>query len=515
MMNKILYHIINTILLLFFYFYNHNNLYATVNYKQVPISTKNTFIWGTDIESAIPHVFRAPWNINEIVGFEKEIAESLAKQMNKKSIMFANNWDGLIYGLYRKMYDAILCGIEITPEHEQAVNFSIPYYITSQVMIVHKNNSIKNINECKDCNIGILRNTKISEYIKHKNNLKFIHYPSEATAILDVLNKRLDGFIIDRPIAQYYALMKSDIKILKESIGTIKYGIAFRKQDIELMHNVNQALKKLIETGQLSNIIYNWNMWNEKLSFYLPLNNNHINNNQIKYNIFKNFFIKNKNKYICEIKQYISYLPTLLKGALITIKISVVSMLIALILGFALAFFRIYGPSYLSILSRIYIEIFRGTPLLIQLYFIFYGLPSIGITLSPFTAGIITLGMNYAAFEAENYRVGILSVNKGQMEAAMALGMNHKQALKYVVIPQSFRITLPPLINDFISLLKDSSLVSVITIVDLTFAYNLLSTTYFNYFGIGIIVSIIYLLIGLPFIQIAKWLEKKLHKEHL
>ena len=157
----------------------------------------------------------------------------------------------------------------------------------------------------------------------------------------------------------------------------------------------------------------------------------------------------------------------------------------------------------------------RGTPLLIQVLFIFYGLPEFGISLTPFLAGVVSLGMNYAAYEAENYRAGLQSVAHGQMEAALALNMTHAQALRYVVVPQAFRLVMPVMTNDFISLLKDSSLVSVITLTELTQTYIRLSSSYFDYFGTGLMVGAAYLLLGLPFVRLARMAEKKLAQPHM
>jgi polar amino acid transport system substrate-binding protein len=123
---------------------------------------------------------------------------------------------------------------------------------------------------------------------------------------------------------------------------------------------------------------------------------------------------------------------------------------------------------------------------------------------------VLGLGLNYAAYETENYRAGLLAVPKSQMEAARALGMTHPQGLRFVVIPQSFRLVLPPVTNDFISLLKDSSLVSMVTLVDLTGAYNRIATQTFDYFGTGLLIATIYLLIELPFVRLARWTEEGL-----
>jgi polar amino acid transport system substrate-binding protein len=149
--------------------------------------------------------------------------------------------------------------------------------------------------------------------------------------------------------------------------------------------------------------------------------------------------------------------------------------------------------------------------LLIQLLILFYGLPNVGIKLAPFAAGVLGLALNYAAYEAENYRAGLLAIPKGQMEAARALGMTQRQGLIHVVMPQSFRLVLPPVTNDFISLLKDSSLVSMVTLVDLTGAYKQIATQTFDYFGAGLLIAAFYLLIGLPFVRLARYTEQLLN----
>ncbi len=130
--------------------------------------------------------------------------------------------------------------------------------------------------------------------------------------------------------------------------------------------------------------------------------------------------------------------------------------------------------------------------------------------MSPLAAALLGLGMNYAAYESEIYRAGLNAVATGQMESALSLGMSRNAALRWVVLPQALRISMPGITNDFISLLKDSSLVSVITMVELTKAYGQVAVTYYDYLGTGIIVAIIYLLLGLPFVRLARWAEKRL-----
>ena len=210
------------------------------------------------------------------------------------------------------------------------------------------------------------------------------------------------------------------------------------------------------------------------------------------------------------LERYADALPAFGRAAVVTMQVSITAMILAIALGLTLAITRVFAPKWIASLATLYIEIVRGTPVLIQLFFIFYGLPSIGVKFSPFWAGAIGLGLNYAAYEAEIYRSGLFAIPRTQWESALALGMTRWQAMREVILPQAVRVVIPPITNDFISLLKDSSLVSIITMVDLTKAYGQISATYYDYFGPGIIVAVIYLLLGLPFVRFARYTERRL-----
>jgi polar amino acid transport system substrate-binding protein len=210
-----------------------------------------------------------------------------------------------------------------------------------------------------------------------------------------------------------------------------------------------------------------------------------------------------------KVKQYLAYVPLLGRGAIVTLELSVIAMALAVAVGLLVALARLYAPAMVRGISGAYIESIRGTPLLIQLFLIFYGLPHIGVRFSPMVAAILGLGLNYSAYEAENYRAGIQSIPKTQMEAALALGMSRLQALRHVIIPQAMRLVIPPVTNDFIALLKDSSLVSVITMVELTKAYSQLASIHYDYLGIGLLAAAMYFLIGLPFVRLARLAERR------
>src|SRR5207249_6256174 len=155
----------------------------------------------------------------------------------------------------------------------------------------------------------------------------------------------------------------------------------------------------------------------------------------------------------------------LLQSAGLTIILSVLSFPIAIALGLLIAVGRLYGPPLLRPFLATYVEVLRGTPVMLQLYFIFFFLPEVGINVPAFWTAILGLAINYSAYESEIYRAGLQAIPPGQMEAALSLGMSRALALRRIVVPQAVRIVIPPVVNDFIALFKDTSVCSVVTLV--------------------------------------------------
>lgn len=468
--------------------------------------------WGGDSGSGAPFVFRNPGNPNEIIGFDVDIMNAIAKELGMKAEFVQNLWDGLIPGLLAKNYDIVASGLEIIQERKSTISFSIPYYATfEQIVVAKENNTIHSIDDLKGKTVGTLPNTLAARILKQIPSIKIRYYPEEVNAFDDIVSsKRLDAVLIDDPIALYYAGPNDKLKLLNIPIGQMLYGFGIRNTDVELHQKVNQALEKLIASGKLQSIIQNWGLWNNQTEKILGAKTIMPRTEPKAYRSYLEQTSAHKSLKT-RFAQYVNFIPLLMRGAIATIEISVLSMILAVSLGLIIALVRLYATKLFSILAVTYIEIIRGTPLLIQLYLIFYGLPLIGIKFSPFTAAILGLGLNYAASEAENYRAGLLAVPKHQIQGALALGMSKFQALRYVIIPQAARLVIPPITNDFISLIKDSSIVSVITLVELTTVYNQLATTYFDYLGIGLLVAFMYFLIGLPFSYIARMTEKRFH----
>ncbi|HPI91816.1 MAG TPA: amino acid ABC transporter permease [Deltaproteobacteria bacterium] len=187
-------------------------------------------------------------------------------------------------------------------------------------------------------------------------------------------------------------------------------------------------------------------------------------------------------KWVRFLKDMKTYLPTLAKATVMTLLLVLITMFISPVGGLFIAMGRISRLQVLSGLFWCYIWIFRGTPLLLQLFFIYYGLPSLGITLDPFPAAVLGLGLNYSAYLAEIMRGAIESIDAGQMEAAKSLGMSYWQAMRRIIIPQTYKRLVPPVGNEFIALIKDTALVSTIAMVELMRAANQIYSATFNVF---------------------------------
>jgi len=203
-------------------------------------------------------------------------------------------------------------------------------------------------------------------------------------------------------------------------------------------------------------------------------------------------------------------LPLLLQGAWLTVQITILAVFLGTIIGFVIGIMRVSHSPILSAPAAVYVEFIRGTPLLVQLFLIHFATPQlIGFSLEAYTSAVVAMSINSGAYVAEIVRGGIQSIEKGQMEAARSLGMNYGQAMWYIILPQAFRRILPALGNEFIALLKDSSLVSVITLEELTRKGQLIIGRTYKPFEIWIMVALIYLVMTLTMSRLVAYMERR------
>jgi polar amino acid transport system substrate-binding protein len=202
------------------------------------------------------------------------------------------------------------------------------------------------------------------------------------------------------------------------------------------------------------------------------------------------------------------YLPSMLKASGVTIALSLLSMVLAVVMGMAIASGRVYGSSLVRTVLIGYVELMRGTPILLQLFVLYYGIAA-AIRLPAFLAAFLGLALNYAAYESEIYRSALEAVSPGQLEAARTLGFTERQILRLIRGPQAFRLALAPMTNDFVALLKDSSLVSVLTVVELTKQTQVFATNLGSWVIPGTLCAALYLAMSLPLSALARRMEKK------
>jgi ectoine/hydroxyectoine ABC transporter permease protein EhuD len=206
----------------------------------------------------------------------------------------------------------------------------------------------------------------------------------------------------------------------------------------------------------------------------------------------------------------VEYLPDLFQGALVSVELTFCVMVIGLVFGLIIALMRISRSRTLRFISTAYVEAIRGTPCLLQLFYIYFVLPAFGIRFDPFMSGVIGLAVNYSAYLSEVYRAGILAVPRGQLEASQALGMSRRLMMRLIILPQAIRVIVPPLGNSVISLVKDTSLVSIVTVKELMFTGQIIAATNFQYFTIFTIIGIIYLALSYPGSLFVSYLERRM-----
>ena len=410
--------------------------FSNFSHASVP---KKELRWAADAKSGVPYVFVDPSHPKKMQGFELDIMEKLAEKMDRKLVFVQNEWDSLVPGLNRGDYDVAANGIEITPEREEQVFFSIPYYSTFEQLVVRADDTqINSIDDLAGKKTGTLKASLGHYILEKKTKAEIVFYEEENSGYSDVENGRIDAFFIDYPIALYYAASNKKLKFVGEPVGKMFYGIAVAKKNTALLKEINEGLKELFDSGDLEKILAKWNLLHPFTARELGIKG-HNENETAEYQKITD--MKGKSLSLPDrFARYATLLPILMRGALTSLEISMISMVLAIAFGLLLALSRLYGNRALAITAQAIIELLRGTPLLIQLYLIFFGLPYLGIHFTPFCAAIIGLGLNYGAYEAENYRAGIEAIPKSQLEAAQALALSPVQRFVYVIFPQAYRI---------------------------------------------------------------------------
>jgi His/Glu/Gln/Arg/opine family amino acid ABC transporter permease subunit len=467
--------------------------------------TNKPLRWGADLDGGVPYVMPDPDDPEKVIGVEADLAKALEKQLGRTIEFKQRQFDSLLSDVERGDIDIAMNGLEITPENLKKVAFSKPYYVYQLQLTVKAGESrFQTIEQARDqgLHIGTLGGTAADRLLDKLGVAKEI-YDDQVGPYTDLLkNDRVQGVLLDLPIALYYASPDTRLKHSRcKQPGGYQfagppfadgyYGIAVNKNNPGLVEDLNRAIDQLRESGELKTIFTKWELWNTD-----------------QYRLYTS------NPTFEEAREgmpFSLYFPLLLDGAQVTVLITLASMLLAVLLGLPLALFRLYGPAPLRFLSWLYVEFFRGIPVLLLLYFLYYGLAAIApaLTLGPLQAAILGFGMNYAAYEAEIYRAGISSIPVGQWEAAASLGMPKPLTFRRIILPQAIRIILPPMTNDLVALFKDTSVVAIIAVVELSKQYQILTKSGGGYVAVGLTTAALYLIMSVPLGYLSRYLEQR------
>ncbi|MBD2137890.1 ABC transporter permease subunit [Anabaena sp. FACHB-1237] len=449
--------------------------------------------------------FEFQGNGSQLQGFSIDLMQAvlMASEAINDNINLKLQWqtlpfDGIIPALQAKSIDAAISSITITPERAKTVDFSRPYFKAGLAIAVAKNNQdIQDIKTLENKNIAVQIGTTGAQLAKKIPGAKVRSFDSTPLALQELKNGNVDAVINDAPVTLYAINTGNlqNIKIIKTLITEEFYGIATPKKS-PYLDLINQGISKILENGKYQQI---YDKWFKDISPTLPETLP---------------FIQEKTPNTSAVIVILSSLPSLFQGVLVTLKLALISIFFGLITGSLIGIFRLSAIKPVGLLARIYIDFFRGTPLLVQLFMIYFGIPAIcqqlNFTLSfnPLLAGIIALTLNSAAYIGEIVRAGIQSIDKGQTEAAKSLGLHPIQIMQYIIFPQALRRMIPPLGNEFISLLKDTSLVAVIGYEELFRKGQLIVADNYRAFEIYASIAVIYLFLTIIFSQLFSKLEK-------
>jgi His/Glu/Gln/Arg/opine family amino acid ABC transporter permease subunit len=427
----------------------------------------------------------------EFSGFDIDLGRALARELGVKPVFVNASFDGIFPALQNGSFDVVLSAVTITPERREVLLFSDPYIDAGQLLAVRKDRQdIRGPADLPGKRVGVQINTTAQFDLEKRAGVAVAKYNTIDLALLDLENGRIDAVVGDAPVLRYMtALSFKGLKTAGDQFTDEKLGIVLARGSEDLRRAVNAALWKLEDSGEYARV---YRLWFGEA----PVAATGAAADASGTRLFDPGLVSRTWRF-------------LVRGVWMTAVLAALGLVLGLPIGLALALARVQPARIFSVPAGIYVEVVRGTPLLVQILFIYFVLPAFGVNLPAFTSGAIALTLNSAAYLAEIFRAGIESIETGQMEAARSLGMTYAQAMRRVILPQTFRRVLPPLTNEGIALLKDSSLVSVIGLTELARTGQELASRYAAPLTIWPMVALLYLLLTFPLTRVAQELERR------
>ncbi len=423
---------------------------------------------------------------SELVGFDIELGQAVARKLGVKPRWVNSSFDGIFPALLSRKFDMVISASTITPERKKTLAFSDPYYDAGQVITLRQEQQPLKVDDLTGKTVGVQINTTGHVMLEARTGIRLKKFNSIDLAFLDLQNGRLDAVVNDAPTTRYMLKQSfPSLVVSGEPFTSEHYGMAFHPSDGSLVKAVNQALAEIRASGEYDRLYSKWFATSDVAA---PAPS--------APKLFDPSLLKDLWKY-------------LLNGMVWTVQLTAWGLLCGLPAGLLIGLLRVSPFRPLSLASMVYVEAIRGTPLLVQIFTIYFVLPAFGIRIPEYLAAILALSINASAYIAEIFRAGIESIPKGQMEAARSLGFGYVPAMGLVILPQAMRRVVPPLTNEAIALLKDSSLVSLMGMTELTRTGQELASRLANPMTVWLAVALCYLLLTIPLTSVSRLLEKR------
>jgi len=475
-------------------------------HRSAEAQSKPPLRWGGDAEGGAPFVEADPADPSQVRGFDVEIAGMIARGLGREPRFVQVAWASIEQSVERGDFEVGMSGLEDRAELRARHSVSIPYYEFHEVLAVRPadRGRYRRLADLAGKRVATLGATLAYQMLvdaQGASGVIPVSYDDDVHPYGDLVAGRVDAVLLDNIIAErsLRRMGGSGFVIQPEPAATGHYVAVFAKPNVALRDSANEILRARMRDGSLERTFRRWGVWSDAQGAYFQ----RVLTAAPERERESGAAVPGAGD-----RSLATYLPALLRAAAITLVLSCLAMALAVSAGIGVAAGRVYGPPVVRALLTVYVEVMRGTPVLLQLFVIYYGLSGI-VRLPAFAAAVLGLGLNYAAYESEIYRAALMAIPRSQLEAGRTLGLSEWQILRLVRGPQALRLALAPMTNDFVALLKDSSLVSVITVVELTKQTAIYATNVGSWVVPGILCSALYLAFSLPLSRMARRLEQK------
>lgn len=432
------------------------------------------FIWpfislAQNTESPIivgANIGNVPWEFQDttgkFVGFEIDLVNEIGLLLDRKIEIINIPFNGLFAAVQSGRVDIAISSIGITEKRLESMSFTQPYYDSDQSLTTVKGNGIESLNDLRNQIIAVdTGSTGDIWATENKQKYSFAEirrYEGLAPAMLDVVIGRVKGYISDIPALLYYTKDKPNLVVVERIPTGGRYSLMMGKNK-PLVSQANKAITSLKLAGVINDLHAKWfGALAEDTTSTVRVVPMPATDEGLILDFVDTFL---------NTDVFMQTYPMLIAGLVVTIQLGFIAIIAGLIFGLLLALSKLYGHKAIQVAAKAYIDIFRSIPLLVLLIIIFYALPFVGLSFSPFNAAAVALTLVSGAYTAEIFRAGIEAVPQGQFEASEALGLSYKNTMVEIILPQAIKIVIPPLTNNCINVIKDTALASVVAMPDL------------------------------------------------